>query len=136
MNEIAKRAPAQDLAEWLTREHVMQVVADPKAADAVLTDRLGDAFEQRMNEIRPPAPAPSSSAANKKDDVAGAGNNAGIHIFRSGIARGTMFLVDARTRQVLWSDYEKPRGSSDRNLNREAEKLVKKLQGKPQPASN
>ena len=43
----------QYLAEWLTRDHVMQVVTDPKIADVVLTDRLGEAFEQKMAEIRP-----------------------------------------------------------------------------------
>lgn len=128
----------QYLAEWLTRNHVLQVVTDPKIADAVLTDRLGDAFEQRLSEIRPPEPpaAGKDSAAAKKEDTAGAGNVTGPHIFHSGFAQGTMFLVDARTRQVLWSDYEKPRGTSDRNLNREAEKFVRKLQGKAPAASN
>jgi hypothetical protein len=100
----------QYLAEWLTREQVVQVVADPKAADAVLTDRIGESFEQKMTEIRP-------ADEKKKDDSA-------VHpSFRSSASRGTIFLVDAKTRNVLWSDYEKPL----RDLNREAGRISKKL---------
>ena len=122
----------QYLAEWLTRMHVMQVVVDPKAADAVLTDRIGEAFEQKLNQIRPPdvaGKATSKGATDKdakKDDTAGAGG--APHAFQSSVVHGTVFLVDAKSRQVLWSDYEKPERSSDSNLNREAERIAKKLQ--------
>jgi hypothetical protein len=113
----------QYLAEWLTREHVLQVVTDPKAADAVMTDRLGEAFEQRMAEIHPP-PKETKEDDNSKTDSAPATHNA----FRSTAARGTIFLVDAKTRAVLWSDHEKPPSStSDSNMDREAARIVKKL---------
>jgi len=105
----------QFLAQWLTRGHVMQVVADPKIADVVLTDHLGETFEQKMAEIRPKDDKKSNSAAH--------------NTFRSSRARGTVFLVDAKSREVLWSDYEKVPGStSDDSLNREAERIAKKLQ--------
>ncbi len=100
----------------------MQVVADPKAADVVMTDRLGEAFEQKMKQIRPDA---------DKDDKKTSDTTP--HIFRSSRARGTIFLVDAKSRQVLWSDYQKPpRSNSDRDLNRAAEEIAKKISG---PAS-
>jgi hypothetical protein len=106
----------QYLAQWLTQEHVMQVVADPKTAEVVMTDRLGEAFEQKMNEIHP--------SDKKSDDSA-------RNTFRSTKARGTIFLVDAKSRQVLWSDYQKPpRSNSDHDLNRAAEQIAKKLSGK------
>ena len=105
----------QFVAEWLTRDHVMQVVADPKIADVVLTDHLGETFEQKMAEIHP------------KDDKKSDSN--ATHTFRSSRGRGTVFLVDAKSRQVLWSDYEKVPGSmTDKNLNDEAERIAKKLQ--------
>ena len=111
----------QHLAQWLTRDHVMQVVADPKTADVVLTDRLGEAFEQKMTQIHP----------RDDDDEAGA---VARNTFRSSKGRGTIFLVDTKSRQVLWSDYEKaPRGNSDRNLNRQAQRIAKKLQQTPAP---
>src|SRR5665213_43121 len=105
----------QYLAAELTREHSMQVVADPKTADAVLTDRLGESFEQRMTQIHP------------RDEDAAAENS--VHpSFRSSGSRGTIFLVDAKSRQVLWSDYEKPaRSTSGGSLNREAARIAKKL---------
>jgi len=107
----------QYLAQWLTKDHVMQVVADPKIAEVVMTDRLGEAFEQKMKEIRP-------DADKKSDDSA-------RNTFRSTRPRGTIFLVDAKSRQVLWSDYQKPpRSNSDGDLNRTAEQIAKKLSSK------
>ena len=107
----------QYLAQWLTKNHVMQVVADPKTAEVVMTDRLGEAFEQKLTQLRP-------SGEKKTDDSA-------HNSFRSTKARGTIFLVDANSRQVLWSDYQKPpRSNSDRDLNRAAEQIAQKLSGK------
>lgn len=105
----------QYLAQALTRGHVMQVVTDAKAADTVLTDRLGDAFEQKMAEILP------------KDDKK---TDSSTHpAFRASKGRGTIFLVDAKSRQVLWSDYEKvPGTNSNDKLNREAERIARKMQ--------
>jgi hypothetical protein len=106
----------QYLAERMTRDHVMQVVVDPKAADAVLTDRLGDSFEQQLDKIHPPAK--DASDKDKKDSDSRPS-------FRSSMAKGTIFLVDAQSRKVLWSDYEKP-GRASAAV--EAERIAKKLQ--------
>lgn len=109
----------QYLAAELTREHVLQVVTDPKVADVIMTDRIGEAFEQKMAALFPPA-----KTDDKKDEKsAGAARNS----FRTTAARGTVFLVDAKSRQVVWSDHEKPVDPTDRQLSREAERIVKKL---------
>jgi hypothetical protein len=100
----------QLLAEQLTRGHVMQVVADPKTADVVLTDRLGEAFERKLVSIHP----------RDEDDDDDAETHPG---FRSTTASGTIFLVDLKTRHVLWSDYEKP----SRSNTRKAAGIVKNL---------
>ena len=103
----------QYLAEQLTRDHVIQVVADPKTADAVLTDKIGESFELKMTQLRP------RDDAEKK-----AATSTDVHpAFRSSGGQGTLFLVDIKSRQVLWSDYEKP----GRSLNREAARVAKKL---------
>jgi hypothetical protein len=106
----------QYLAQCLTKDHVMLVVADPKTADVVMTDRLGEAFEQKMKQLRP-------DSDKKSDEV--------VHnVFHSSKAVGTIFLVDAKSRQVLWSDYqEPPRSNSDRDLNRAAEQIARKISG-------
>lgn len=107
----------QYLAQWLTKDHVLQVVADPKSAEVVMTDRLGEAFEQKLKEIRPDGTKKSTEETHAA--------------FHSSRALGTIFLVDAKTRQVLWSNYQKPpRSASDRDLNREAEQIAKKLLSK------
>jgi hypothetical protein len=107
----------QYLAQWLTKDHVMQVVADPKAAQVFMTDRLGEAFEQKLKQIHPDD--------DKKTDATARNS------FRSTQARGTIFLVDAKSRQVLWSDYQKPPNTnSDHDLNRAAEQIAKRLSGK------
>jgi hypothetical protein len=106
----------QYLAQWLTKDHIMQVVVDPKTADVFMTDRLGEAFEQKLRQIHP-------DADKKADDNA-------HNTFRSTTARGTIFLVDAKSHQVLWSDYQKPPNTnSDTDLNRTAEQIAKKLSG-------
>jgi len=107
----------QYLAQWLTKNHAMQVVADPRIAEVFMTDRLGEAFEQKVKEIHP-------DGDKKSDDTA-------RNTFRTTKARGTIFLVDAKSRQVLWSDYQKPpRSNSDSDLNRAAEQIARKISGK------
>ena len=123
----------QYLTNWITREKLALVVTDPKAADLVMTDRLGEAFEQKMAQIRPEEKKPEEKKPDDKTDrsgaSAGAGAQAGEHSsFHSTAVRGTLFLVDIKSRQVVWSDHEKPRGISDASLNREAERVAKKLQ--------
>jgi hypothetical protein len=109
----------QYLAGQIVRGHAMQVVADPKAADAVLTDRLGEAFEMNFAKIRPPAA--DAGKDTSRDESTG-------HVFQSNRAAGTIFLVDAASRRVLWSDYQKTsRSPGAAALNREAAKVAKKL---------
>jgi hypothetical protein len=136
----------QYLADWITREKIAQIVTDPKAADLVMTDRLGEDFEQKMAQLRPepvkPEPVKDEPPKDaKKDDKsdpkapktmesAGAGTaaNAPHNAFHSSTLRGTLFLVDIKSKQVVWSNHEKPPVMSDANLNREAERIAKKLQ--------
>jgi hypothetical protein len=108
----------QYLAQHLTQTHALQVVADPKSADAVLTDRLGQPFEDAMARLHP-----------RSDDEKASDHPA----FRSSVSRGTIFLVDAKSRQVLWSDYQSPPHSASPSvLNRWASRIVSRLQGKPE----
>ncbi len=79
----------QYLVNQLTHEHLFKVVSDPKTADAVLTDRMGPAFEytfeQRVLDVKP-----------KSDEREPRGS------FSQG--KGTLFLV-SRSKEVLWSGY-------------------------------
>ena len=43
----------QFLANRLTTEHVFQIVTDPKLADAIFTDQIGESFQTKLDEIFP-----------------------------------------------------------------------------------
>ena len=128
----------QYLANRLTNEHVFQVVTDPKLADAVVTDRLGEAFEQRLESIapagKPPAPpAPAkktepeqpNGAALMTDTVNKLDNPATHSSF--GSAKGTVFLVDPKSHQVIWSVFEPPKSPALKDLDRAASDIVSRL---------
>jgi hypothetical protein len=110
----------QYVAERLTREKILRVVADPKQADAVLTDRLGDAFEQKMEEIFPGEAKPKVEGEKQKDDRP-------VRAFATGRGRGTVFLVESKSRHVIWSVYEKPNGGTSYELNRTAGRIVEQM---------
>jgi len=112
----------QYLAGQLTRSRILPVVADPKAAGIILTDRIGEAFEAKLAQLIPPAPSDDDKDGDEKKD-------APFHpAFRSSARTGTYFLVDAKTRQVVWSGYCRPvaNPTPDR-LNRQAAQIAKSL---------
>lgn len=155
----------QYLANRLTAEGVFQVVADPKRADAVLTDQLGAGFERRLEDLlpqedpEPPAaaasPAAPGAAAPTKEEAAAATAAAdrakkewedermSERLKRQGLppvssfsrGKGNVFLVDLKTRRVLWSLYERPKRVLPDDLNRTSARIVdrlkKDLAGKP-----
>src|SRR5690242_5565045 len=107
----------QYLANHLTQMHIFQVVADPKRADAVLTDRLGKAFEARLDELypapKPAAPKEPEKPKTQAGDTAAGFAEAADKLPPAGMtstfssAKGNVFLVEAKTRAVLWSAFEK-----------------------------
>ncbi|SRR5581483_7763218 len=144
----------QYLANRLTNLRAFQVVTDPHKADAVLTDRIGAAFEQRLEELYPkPAPKPAeerapaksadkSSADKARGDKAPAepdktqqtvrgdltvvsqpvGGMAGV-----GRSRGTVFLVDLKSREILWSSFQPPKDLRSKELDQVAQRIVNQL---------
>jgi hypothetical protein len=128
----------QYLANRLTGEQVYQVVTDPRKADAVLTDQIGAGFEERLKELYPPPPEAAPEVEKKEEkqdkDEGVLKGDTGIPRSRFTRGRGNLFLVDIRSRRVLWSVYELPRSSSpddlDRSSRRIVEKLKKAVQGK------
>jgi hypothetical protein len=56
----------QYLANKLTASRNFQVVTDPAHADAILSDQVGEGFEERLAELYPPPPPPDKPADEKK----------------------------------------------------------------------
>ncbi|MGC9971197.1 MAG: hypothetical protein ABSE56_11470 [Bryobacteraceae bacterium] len=133
----------QHLANRITGAGLFQVVTDPKKADAVFTDRLGEGLETRLSELypapEPPKPQPEAPkakpAAGKTDEEAKPEPEAEAKpketpVLRPsafGSGKGTIFLVDPRSHVVLWSFYEKPKNTSSPELDRTAGHIVERL---------
>lgn len=111
----------QYLASRLASAGVFTVVADPKRAGAVLTDRIGEAFEKRMAELSaaPEADAASREKAKTDDRV--------IRPFGGLRGRGTIFLIDTKSREILWSAIENPKNATSGALNRAAGRIVERI---------
>ncbi len=152
----------QYLANRLTAEGVFEVVTDPKRADAVLTDQLGVGFERRFDELFPreaPAPPPPAADTASKDDKpksdakkeelkkeepkkesdadmsARLKHSSQLPISTFSRGKGNIFLVDVKSRGVVWSLYERPKkilpDELDRTSGRIVQRLKKDLSGKP-----
>ncbi len=135
----------QYLANRLTGEGVFQVVTDPKRADAVLTDNIGAGFERKFEELfaPPPPPPPAASDESAKTgkemdpevlaSLKRSGGQAPVSSFSRG--KGNVFLVDVKTRTVLWSLFERPKkilpDELDRTSGRIVQRLKKDRSGKP-----
>jgi hypothetical protein len=109
----------QFLATKLTSGAVIQVVTDPAKADAILTDHIGASFEEKLNDLY------GKKAKDKDKDKDDADARTGMQNASHG--RGTIFLVDRRTRDVIWSLYERPKSSAPDDMSRSAEKIAQKL---------
>ncbi len=186
----------QYLANRLTSLGLFQVVTDPKKADAVFTDRIGEAFESIQAEwfpeqpivpasdeaepagppeasapaapdqpaapgnppeqppttghpvAQPPAPAapppvapsaaPLSAALGQKagasepekkaDTGGGLKGDRAVPLSTLHRSKGVLFLVDARSRLVLWSIYAPPKNTSAAELDRTATHIAARIQ--------
>ncbi len=122
----------QHLANRLIRLGLFQLVADPQRADAVLTDRLGEGLEQRLEgydaigrkreeaEHKADEPAKGDSRVTLADRP--------ITTSLSG-GKGTLFLVDRKTRRLLWSIFEKPKNTTAKELDRSAGRVAGRVKG-------
>lgn len=125
----------QYLANQLTTMGIFQVVADPEKADTVLTDHLGQSFEDKMKELYPPPPVPKKADDKDKDKDSKDNLQAYQPLVQTslGSGKGNFFLVDRRTRAVVWSIYERPKNTSADELSKTAVKVVKRLKKDLEP---
>ncbi|MGA3186161.1 MAG: hypothetical protein ABSF22_03545 [Bryobacteraceae bacterium] len=120
----------QFLAIRLTRGGVMQVVTDPKLADAIISDHIGAGLEESLQKlygekkVEPPKDDKDADGKDKvKEPAAFNGPVAG-----GARSKGAVFLLDRKTRSVLWSDYVPPKSAQAADLNRVADKIATQLE--------
>src|SRR4051794_9636991 len=113
------------IANRLTNKGVFQVATDPKKADAVFTDRLGERFESRMKGLYPEPEAEAEPEKNDEDSDEEKPKEDEKPVRMSGWGRGNgnIFLVDTKSRQVLWSVYDKPKNTTPEQLDRTATRI-------------
>jgi hypothetical protein len=127
----------QYLANRLINEHVFTIVTDPKLADAVLTDHVGAALQAKLADLLAPPP---EKPAPKTDDKEGPAKVPTLAETMSqgqisrpadsssiGRSKGTIFLVDTKSRQVVWSAYDLSKDSSSKELDRTASDIVSRI---------
>jgi hypothetical protein len=171
----------QFLANRISGQHVFRIVTDPKLADAVLTDAIGDAVQVQLETISPTPKAVEQAAAEPETKTPAKGektdkpaepaakpavekaaaekaglsatvekpakpakngvNNPGtvVSMFQdteNQIARpvsafsrgkGTIFLVHAKSREVVWSTFDPAKSTRTADLDRAASDIVSRL---------
>ena len=112
----------QYLALQLTSGGVLQVVTDPKKADAILTDGIGARLEESLTQLY-------GAPVDKNDDKDKAGTTEFAHPAMRPLSssRGVVFLVNRTSRDVLWSTFERPKNTQPEELRHAAEKIVDRL---------
>ena len=126
----------QYLAKSLTQHRQYQVVADPKAADAIFTDRIGEPFEKKLLELYPPPPPPERTKEEKDKDKDKEKDKDALSVKEEPLVRmggfsrnrGNIFLVERASKKVLWSLYKRPKSTLPDDMNRIAESIVASLQ--------
>lgn len=115
----------QYLALQLTSRGVLQVVTDPKKADAIFTDGIGARLEDRLNELY--GAGEKDKADKDKSDKVGSSAYAQPTMRPLSSSRGVVFLVNRTSRDVLWSTYERPKNTEPEELKHVAAKIVDRL---------
>jgi len=108
----------QHLASRLSNGRVLMVVLDPASADAVMTDSIDTAFWTWMQRTYPPSS--SGSIAEHTRIVI-------PDVPPASYQHGTIFLVDPRTRVVLWSTYQLPKNNTPSEMDRVASRVANQL---------
>lgn len=107
----------QYVAARLTNAGVLRVVTDPHKADVVFTDHLGQSFEESLAELYSAKGAPAADTPVEFSRVGG----------RSSRAPGMAFVVDPKTKEVLWSGDGKVKQTNSDSLKRAADRIVQNL---------
>jgi hypothetical protein len=110
----------QYLALHLTQASVLQVVTDSTKADVVFTDRIGEDLQTTLADLENKPKAAQSGKAGEFDF-------AKPNMRPLSRARGTVFLVDRKSGDVLWSTLEQPKSSKIPDLDAAAKRIVDKL---------
>jgi len=112
----------QFLAIRLTKGGVLQVVTDPNLADAILSEHIGSGLEEQMKSLYGEKKTDSADKDKDKATSFGGPMAGGTR------SKGAVFLVDRKTRNIIWSDYVRPKSAQPEELNHVADKIAGQLE--------
>ncbi len=123
----------QYLAQEASGGGVLNVTVDPKNASAVMTDRIDGKFLEGLDEIFPLPEEASAGADAEEEETSTDSIEGDFRLQRPanlpvGRPKGTLFLVDVKTRNVLWSTFLKEFDATPDRLQRKARSVIEKLQ--------
>lgn len=125
----------QYLAEQATTVSALGVTVDPKMAKAIMTDRIDASFLEAMDELFPVEGREEKTTEEKTEAADIDFQMARPKNRPKGSPKGTVFLVDVKTRQVLWSTFLGDFYPNPKNLHREASKVIERLERELAPGS-
>lgn len=111
----------QYLANALQKTDLYVIVTDPANADAVFTDNIGPALERKWKELFPPPPVQEEG-----EEVQRESDPPPLSTFRRG--RGVVFLVERKTKQVVWSTFAPPKDARPTSVDKTAQTIAARLQ--------
>jgi hypothetical protein len=114
----------QFLAVRLNAGNIFLVVTDPHKADAVFTERIGVNFEEALKELY----ASDSKEKNTKDEDKKEDEYSRPTMKPLSSGKGSLFLVDRKTKNVVWSTYDKAKSNRPEDINQLAQKIGNKLE--------
>ena len=117
----------QYLANRLRAVSQIRIVTDASKADAIFTDKIGLAFEARLDEMEFAAKEKIAAAAPPVPGESQSMKLAPKVVSSIGRGRGTYFLVDRRSRIVLWSSFHKAKDAQPKNMHDNAGKVANEL---------
>lgn len=117
----------QYLAQHLITGNTIEVVTDPALADAIFSDRIGETLEQKLTELYPPPPPPAKEEDEDEPKKVSIASGATRGQSTWGRGRGNIYLIDRKSRAVVWSAFNKPKNSTAKELDRVAAKFASRL---------
>jgi len=122
----------QFIAHQLTRQGIFKVTTDPARADAFFSDVVGLGFENRLAELLPKVEAPVEEASkddkDKKDkDDKYEEDTGAARVQTFARSKGNIFLIDVKSRRVLWTGFDIPKNTRSEELYKMGERLVNQL---------
>lgn len=125
----------QYIAERAAAEGLFAVTVDPAMAKSVMTDRVDSKFFDGMQEVFKDEEADASDAVapeESQEEPTGGSVETGLVLKRpanrpQGAPKGTIFLVDVDSRQVVWSTYLGDFERRPEKLHKEAIQVVERM---------